>query len=329
MQFLDNRGGHDPYLNLALEEFCVRNLPAAGKYVLFYVNEPSIIIGKNQNTIEEINADYVAAHGVHVVRRISGGGAVYHDHGNLNFSFIEPYRSGSVLKFAEFTAPVVRVLRELGVPAELTGRNDILADGRKISGNAQFFTAHKMFSHGTLLFASQLDNVSEALRVRAGKIESKGLKSVRSRVANISEFLSRPMELEEFRERLLAGLFAAVGGVTAHELSAADWSAVEELAASKYRQWSWNYGASPACNVQRSQRYAIGEIDARLDVREGLIQSVRFFGDFLGERDVAELEARLGGVRYEAAAIDAALAAVAVKDYFGGLTAGELRALLW
>src|SRR5690554_2341039 len=161
MIFIDNEGNNDPHLNLALEEYIVRNFKDKD-YLLFYINEPSIIIGRNQNTLEEINQSYVEENGIHVVRRISGGGAVYHDLGNLNFSFITNYDKKSLNNFRKFTEPIINVLQSLEVNAELKGRNDIVADGRKISGNAQFSTAKRMFSHGTLLFDSNLSEVANA-----------------------------------------------------------------------------------------------------------------------------------------------------------------------
>ncbi|MDF2726267.1 MAG: lipoate--protein ligase, partial [Paenibacillus sp.] len=189
MKFIDNRGMTDPALNLALEEIALKTFPADEDYLLFYINEPSIIIGKNQNTVEEVNAGYVKEHGIHVVRRLSGGGAVYHDLGNLNFSFITNDDGQSFHNYRKFTDPVVQALRKLGVEAELTGRNDIQVGERKISGNAQYSTKGRMFSHGTLMFDSEIDNVVSALNVNAEKIKSKGVKSIRSRVANICEFL--------------------------------------------------------------------------------------------------------------------------------------------
>ena len=172
MLFIDNKGITDPRINLAIEEYALKNLDINESYLLFYINEPSIIIGKNQNTVEEINTDYVEKQGLHVVRRLSGGGAVYHDLGNLNFSFITKDDGESFHNFKKFTEPVVTALHKLGVKAELSGRNDIIAEGRKISGNAQFSTKGRMFSHGTLLFDSEMENVVSALRVKKDKIES-------------------------------------------------------------------------------------------------------------------------------------------------------------
>jgi lipoate-protein ligase A len=314
--YVDNRGINDPRVNLALEEYVLRNKLAGEQLLLFYVNAPSIIIGRNQNTIEEINPPFIESRGIHVVRRISGGGAVYHDLGNLNFSFISPYAPGYFNNYAAFTGPVIDVLRDLGVPAALGGRNDILADGRKISGNAQFARPDRMFSHGTLLFDTNLDDVTAALNVKPGKIESKGVKSVRSRVANISEFLREPITVAELQERILDRIFPG-GDRPTLELTPADWTAVEELVSRRYGAWEWNYGESPAANVQRAQRFPAGEIDVRLDVQQGRIASARIFGDFMGREDVAELERRLAGVRYDRASVAAALAGIDVRDYFG------------
>src|SRR5690606_24904403 len=200
MLFIDNKGITDPQINLAIEEYALKNLDINETYLLFYINEPSIIIGKNQNTIEEINTEYVEKNNIKVVRRLSGGGAVYHDLGNLNFSFITKDDGESFHNFRKFTEPVIRALKKLGVNAELSGRNDIVVEGRKISGNAQFATRGRMFSHGTLMLNSEIDNVVSALRVKKEKIESKGIKSIRSRVANISEFLDQEITMEQFKQ---------------------------------------------------------------------------------------------------------------------------------
>ncbi len=219
MKLISNTS-NDPTINLALEEYCVRNLNVENEmYLLFYINQPSIIIGKHQNTIEEINKEYVDANGIKVVRRISGGGAVYHDFGNLNFSFITKYSPEFFHNFEKFTKPVVETLREMGVNAELGGRNDITVDGRKISGNAQFTNLKSMFSHGTLLFNSHIEDVVQALNVKQDKIESKGIKSVRSRVANITEFLKEEMAIREFRERIIKSIFKDYDEMPVYELN--------------------------------------------------------------------------------------------------------------
>jgi lipoate-protein ligase A len=328
MLFVDNQNEHDPALNLALEEFVLRNAQTDEDLFLFYINAPSIIIGRHQNTLEEINRDYVEQHGIHVVRRLSGGGAVYHDLGNLNFSFITGSQPENFRNFTKFTGPVIEALVQLGVPAELGGRNDILVDGRKVSGNAQYIANRRMVSHGTLLFSSDLSHVSEALHVQAGKITSKGIKSVRSRVANINESIRRPMDIEAFRAHLLAHLYAG-GAVPEHHLSADDWTAVRKLADERYRSWEWNYGRSPDFNVEKRERFAGGEIDARLDVQQGAIRSVKFYGDFFAEAETEALEQMLTGVRYTRDDISRVLQGVAIERYFSGLDLETFTAFIY
>src|SRR5699024_9852101 len=159
VKFIDNKGITDPYINLAIEEYALQNFGEEDTYLLFYINAPSIIIGRNQNTVEEVNTDYVDDNHIKVVRRLSGGGAVYHDEGNLNFSFITKDDGDSFHNFAKFTEPVVQALNKIGVPAELVGRNDLQIEGRKFSGNAQFSTKGRMFSHGTLMLDSEIEHI--------------------------------------------------------------------------------------------------------------------------------------------------------------------------
>jgi lipoate-protein ligase A len=330
MLYVDNGGITDARLNLALEEHVLRNRIEDDDLLLFYVNAPAIIIGRNQNTVEEINGDIVDARGIRVVRRVSGGGAVYHDLGNLNFSFMTRDVHARFNRYDLFNRPVVEVLRELGVPAEIGGRNDILADGRKISGNAQFATAGRMLSHGTLLLDANLDDVTAALRPKPGKVESKGVKSIRSRVANISEFLREPITVDELRERILERIFGTRdrARIPRVALGNADWSAAHELLERRYGNWNWNFGENPPCNVQRVQRFPAGEIDARLDVHGGRVTGVRFFGDFMGRAEVSELEARLGGLIYDRESLTAALGAVDVREFFGDISRDEVLDLI-
>ena len=237
MKFIDNKGITDPRVNLALEEYVLENFGEKDTYLLFYINEPSIIIGRNQNTIEEINTEYVDDNGIKVVRRLSGGGAVYHDLENLNFSFITKDDGDSFHNFAKFTKPLVDVLNELGVPAELKGRNDLLVEGRKISGNAMYATKGRMFSHGTLMLDSEIENVVKALNVNKAKIESKGIKSIRSRVANISEFLDEKISIETFKELILKYVFEVddVKDVPQYVLTEEDWKNIYKKSEERYQ----------------------------------------------------------------------------------------------
>lgn len=325
--YIDNEGITDPKVNLAIEEYALRYLNPQYTYLLFYVNEPSIIIGRSQNTIEEINGRYVKERGIHVVRRLSGGGAVYHDAGNLNFSFITDYGSDRLQNFRFFTEPVAGVLQLMGVAAELRGRNDLVVDGRKVSGNAQFCTTRRMFSHGTLLFDSDLDEVAHALNVKPGKIECKGHKSVRNHVANIAEYVEKEMDVPTFRKRLLNGIFAE-GDIPRYRLTGKDWEGVRHIVASRYGRWNWNIGHAPPFNVQRARRFPYGEVDVRLDIRRGYIESARIFGDFLGVQDVRPVEDFLVGLPYDPEALHAALHGLDLSAAVPGLSTNDLLSLL-
>ncbi|MDM5213825.1 lipoate--protein ligase [Peribacillus sp. NJ4] len=329
MLFIDNKGITDPRINLAIEEYALKHLNIDETYLLFYINRPSIIIGRNQNTIEEINADYVEGNGITVVRRLSGGGAVYHDLGNLNFSFITKDDGDSFHNFKKFTQPVVETLEKLGIHAELSGRNDILAEGKKISGNAMFSTKGRMFSHGTLLFQSEMDHIVSALKVKKDKIESKGIKSIRSRVGNIADFLKEPMSVEEFRSFLLQNIFKGSGKVTEYVLTEADWEEIHKISEERYQNWAWNYGKSPKFNLQNSHRFAVGSVDIRLEVNRGIIENCKIYGDFFGVGEVADIEQKLTGIRYEKEAISSVLDEIDVRHYFGNVTKEEILALIY
>ncbi|MGN7398374.1 lipoate--protein ligase [Cytobacillus praedii] len=329
MLFIDNKGITDPRINLAIEEYALKNLDINETYLLFYINEPSIIIGKNQNTIEEINTGYVEGNGIHVVRRLSGGGAVYHDLGNLNFSFITKDDGESFHNFRKFTEPVVDALRKLGVDAELSGRNDLTVEGRKISGNAQFSTKGRMFSHGTLMLDSEIDSVVSALKVKKDKIESKGIKSIRSRVANISEFLKENITIEEFRALLLENIFGGKDQIEEYVLTDEDWEKIHQLSKERYQNWDWNYGKSPKFNLQHSHRFPVGGIDIRLDVDKGKVENCKIYGDFFGVGDVSDIENKLIGVRYEKAELEKALEEIDIKHYFGNITKEDFLQLIY
>ncbi|MYL32332.1 lipoate--protein ligase [Pontibacillus yanchengensis] len=334
MLFVDNEGITDPRINLAIEEYVLKNLDIDNNntYLLFYINEPSIIIGKNQNTIEEINTDYVEEHGIHVVRRLSGGGAVYHDLGNLNFSFLTKDDGNSFHDFAKFTKPVTDALQKVGVKAELSGRNDVqLEDGRKISGNAQFSTKGRMFSHGTLMFDSEIENVVSALRVKSEKIRSKGIKSIRSRVANISDEVDESMSMQAFKDMLLRYIFdvQSIEEVPQYKLTEEDWKKIYELSEERYQKWEWNYGKSPAANIQHSHRFDGGTVDVRLDVKKGNIENAKIYGDFFGVGDVSEIENRLIGTRYDRSSIDEAIQDLDISHYLGRISREDFLSLIY
>ena len=328
MKFISNNDITDPTLNLAMEEYVLKNMPKDDSYFLFYVNRPSIIIGKNQNTIEEVNQPYIDEHGIDVVRRISGGGAVYHDTGNLNFSFVTDDDGNSFHNFKKFTEPIVEALQSLGVDADMSGRNDIQVGSAKISGNAMVKVKDRMFSHGTLMLNSELNEVQNALKVNPAKIKSKGIKSVRSRVANISEFLDEPLDIDRFKEIILKTIFGEATQVEEYILTDDDWKKIEQLSNEKYRTWEWNYGRNPKYNFEREEKFEKGFVQIKLDVKKGRIEHAKIFGDFCGEGDITELENALEGTMHEFDSIEEALSNYDIYHYFGDIERYELIRLM-
>lgn len=301
---------HQPQLNLAAEEYILNQLQFDEPVLFFFVNNPSIIIGRNQNTMEELDNQFVRAHGIQVVRRLSGGGAVYHDHGNLCFSFILPGALGQKPDFASFTRPIVSALNQLGVPAALSGRNDILVNGAKISGNAYYRNENGAVCHGTILFDTDLSVLSRALKPNQGKLASKGVGSVRSRVANLKPLLPDIENVEALEARLTELISAEVADFKRYHLTESNLAGIEIIARMRYYNDAWNYGKSPLFNLRRCQRFSFGEVDARLYVEAGKIRAIRLFGDFFSERDPAILEDALTGVSFERTAIKERLQAL-------------------
>ncbi|MBN6187825.1 lipoate--protein ligase [Aneurinibacillus sp. BA2021] len=328
MKYITNRST-DPRYNLALEEYTLKHLDPKESYVILWQNEPAIIIGRNQNTLEQINPEAVKQYNIHVVRRMTGGGAVYHDLGNLNFTYVMPDEEGGI-NFQKFTEPVIRALRKFGVPAEFNSRNDLAIDGKKFSGNAQFVHKGKVLHHGTILFNSDLDRVQEVLKVKESKFKSKGVKSVRSRVTNISEYLEKEITMDEFMDSLLQYLFEEAGEpMQEYVLTEEDQAAIQKLVDERYGQWDWNYGSSPAFDMRKSERFACGEVEVGINVRKGKIEACKIYGDFFGSEDVADIEQKLIGLRYDEETIRAALQELNLKVYFGALREDEFMLCLF
>ena len=335
MIFVSNEEITDPRINLAIETYLVQEMPLDEPILLFYINEPSIIIGRNQNTIEEINTEYVEKQGIHVVRRLSGGGAVYHDAGNLNFSFIMPDDGESFRNFGKVTQPIIDALHDMGVEgAELKGRNDLVIDDKKFSGNAMYSTNGRMFAHGTLMFDSDVNEVVNALKVRKDKIESKGIKSIRSRVTNIKPYLSdthQNMSTKDFRQEILLKIFETdkLEDVNVYKLTEKDWERINAISDKLYRNWDWNYGRSPEFDLVRRQRFAIGSIEAKMNISEGEIKEIKLFGDFFGLGEISDVEKVLTGVKYDKESIKVAVEEIDVKKYFGNIEKEDLVGLLY
>ena len=330
MLFVDNQENTDPRTNIALETYLVENRLTDQPLLLFYINEPSIIIGRNQNTVEEVNQRYVEEHGIYVVRRMSGGGAVYHDLGNFSYCFIQE-EHGPARDFSVFTRPVIEALHQLGVAgAKLEGRNDLLIDGKKFSGNAMYIKNGRMTAHGTILYDADLDAVTAALKPRADKIESKGIKSVRSRVTNIRPYVAdahQHLNTREFRDHLLLRIFGvnSRADVPEYTLSTDDWAQVAAIRAERFANWDWNYGRSPAFTSERYHKYPQGAVDFRFNVEQGgNIKEIKIYGDFFGVGDIADVEKRLTGIPYRRDAITAAFADIDTALYFGGIAAKDL-----
>jgi lipoate---protein ligase len=307
----------DPRFNLALEEYVLKYLPSEEDFIFLWQNANSVIIGRNQNTIEEVNSTYVKEHDVQVVRRITGGGAVYHDLGNLNFSFITNTTKDNVNNYRKFTDPVIQALQSYGVPAEFGGRNDILVEGMKISGNAQAFHQHRFLHHGTILFNADLTMLGKILNPKPDKIESKGIKSVRSRVTNIMPYFKVVPTMTDFKTRLLKQLLNTED-ITPfiYQLTDTDLKKITELVETKFSTWAWNYGESPAFSVEKYGRYEGGGVSFRLNIDQGLIQSVKIFGDFLGTKDIQDIELALTKVTFEPQAVTQALLPFNLEEYF-------------
>ena len=314
-----------PDYNIALEEYCFKNLTHHDKVFILWINEPAIIVGKNQNTLEEINADYVKENGIHVVRRISGGGAVYHDHNNLNYTIISNEDKGEDFDFETFSQPVIDTLGDLGVKAEFTGRNDLVIDGKKICGNAQAYIKGRIMHHGCLLFDTDLTVLSKALEQPKDIVESRSVKSVRSLVDNILPNLPDKITVDEFSSKLLDQMKTKFPEMVEYKFTDKELEEIEALRASKFGTWDWNYGNSPKYAIDRQSRYKAGKIQVLADIKNSLIQQIRFYGTFFGNNsNLNEVEEALAGVKYTSDDVRVALSALNYNDYFAGFSLDEL-----
>lgn len=312
---LINNDNTNPYFNFALEEYLLKKTDK--DLFRLWMCDPCISVGKNQNTISEINSDYVRKNSIPIVRRQSGGGAVFHDLGNLNFTFIS-CNNNSFSDFKRFTQPIIDLLKTLGINAEFSGRNDLLIDGKKFSGNAQYNYKNKVIHHGTLLFSSQISNLSNALKVKPIKLESKGIKSVKSRVTNISEHLDKPMNISEFRDSVMNYVFSLNSNNSYFNLTEKDIENVNKLSKEKYSTWEWNFGNSPNYSLVNELRYIGGTLEFHLNVSKGFITDIKFFGDFFGKKDISNVEDLLIGVKHEEESLKEKLNNINIDDYFLG-----------
>lgn len=314
-----------PDYNLALEEYCFKHLLHQDKVFILWINEPTIVVGKHQNTLEEINQEYVRNHDIHVVRRPSGGGAVYHDLNNLNFTIISNEDKGVDFDFKTFSEPVIETLGELGVKADFTGRNDLVINDKKICGNAQAYMTGRIMHHGCLLFDVDLTVLGQALDNSKEKVVSNSVKSVRSRVTNILEYLPEKISVKEFSEKILTNMLSRFPQMQEYQFTEKELEEIEQIRKKKYGNWEWVYGKSPSFNTQREKRFTAGKIQVFIDVKRATIKKIKFYGTFFGNNsDLSMIEAALEGVKYKAVAIREKLLTMELNTYFAGFTVDEV-----
>jgi len=327
MKYIDSHS-LNPFFNLALEEYVLKKFSLDEDFIFLWQNTPTVVVGNNQNTVEEINLTFVKNNDIHVVRRMSGGGAVYQDLGNLNFTFFTQVSESKQINMKKFTHPIANALQDMGIPAEVSGRNDIIVDGKKISGNAQRLYQNKILHHGTLLFDSDLDVLEKVLKINIDKIQSKSIKSIRNRVTNISDYLIQKIDMQAFKNILLKYLFKGEEPIQYH-LTEEDLEEVNRLVKDKYATWDWNYSKSPNYSLFNSSRFSGGKIECYLDVKNGIIKNSKIHGDFLSINDIADIEKEINGKKYEREALTDALLKFNLFRYFGDISMEEILSVFF
>lgn len=306
----------DPFFNLASEEVLLRSRKE--NYFLLYRNTPSIVVGKHQNTLAEINLPFVQEKEIEVVRRISGGGTVFHDLGNLNFVFISSGREGELVNYKQHTIPIIKAMKKLGLEVHLGKRNELLLGELKISGTASHVFKNRVMHHGTLLFSSRMKDLSNALKVKGGKFKDRAVKSVPSRVTNIQDHLDKKMGIEKFQGFLFEAVTDILKG-SVYAYSQEDLEEIHKLKEKKFSSWEWNFGYSPRYEFSKSLQLEDGKLVLNMNVEKGIIKEVSFQGEFLGSKDIHGLEDILVGVIHDPTSIRMRLKDIQVKEYISGL----------
>ena len=317
----------DPYFNIATDEFIFKHLEE--DCFMLWRNDNAIIVGKHQNTQAEINADYVKEKGIKVVRRLSGGGAVYHDLGNLNFSFTRTGDSYEMVDFERYTKPIIDVLKSLGVNAKFEGRNDLTIEGKKFSGNAEHVVKNKILHHGTLLFSSEMTDISGALKINPLKYKDRSVKSVPKRVTNISDHLEKEISLEEFTNKIMNHITTTFKDARMYEFTQDDIKKIQEIRDKKYSTWEWNFGRSPDYNFKQGARTRGGTLEMNMNVSNGVIKDVKITGDFFHIKDIEPVERALENTKHEEQAIRSVLQQFDLKEYFNNISENDLVAVMF
>ena len=328
MLYVINESSTNSFHNLAAEQVIFDELDRQHSYLYLWQNDNTVVVGRYQNTYAEIDPAYVSEHRVHVVRRLSGGGAVYHDLNNLNYSFITDAMAGSQINFTVFLQPIVDLLQALHVPAEISGRNDLLADGKKFSGNAQYVRRGRVMHHGTLMFDCDPEAISRILQVADAKIQGKGIASVRSRVCSLKDYLPADYSIGRFKTDLIRHM-SDYADVAEYHFSPAEEARILELQHTRYETWDWNYGNSPQFSMTKS-RYIphVGMLDLRMNVKNGILEELRITGDFFSADGPEILSEKLTGCPLQETALLEALTGVDVGAAVHGLDAETLTAAL-
>lgn len=315
---------NDPYFNHAAEEYVMKNFEEEA--FILWINKPAILIGKNQNTISEINLDYVTENNIELVRRLSGGGTVYNDLGNMNYTFItykNPNESKLENGFEKFALPVIKALGSLDVDAKFSGRNDVTIEGRKFSGTAQYSMKDKLLHHGTIMYNCDMSKMSKALKPKPLKFRDKSVKSVSSRVTNIAEHMKENMTVEEFREYLKDFIIKYNNIEKVYEFNGYDLAEIEKIAENRFRTWEWNYGKSPVYDFENSVKYKSGIVEYHLNVENGIIKDMGIHGDFFGTKDIDEISSLLKGVRHDKQSILHRLTDLNIGEFISGISNEE------
>ena len=309
-----NNTNTNPYFNMAVEEYILKEFKE--DCFMLWRNQPCIVVGKNQNTLSEINLDYVKTNNIPVVRRLSGGGTVFHDLGNLNFTFIKNNSEENFNNFRKFTLPILNVLNSLNINAEFSGRNDLTIEGKKFSGNAQYNYKNRVLHHGTLLFSSNITDLSKALQAKPLKFQDKSIKSVLSRVTNISSHLKQPLSIMDFEALIMNYVITENSSDYLYEFTDCDLDNINKLASEKYSTWEWNFGHSPKYNFINEKKFSFGTIECNMQVVHGVIKDISIYGDFFSKLDISDIEAKLIGVNHVESDVKIALSVFNISDYF-------------